>query len=130
MPLKKFFNHYFFWVLNYFLISHPSGAFREIDSVNSSLANVKKSKPLYGSVEWRYKNKLIGHIHGNRIVDIIFPKEIQSNLLLAPLIAQNKYAKNAISIYLRTYEDIDFSIKILTQSYNLIKSKTDKHETV
>jgi hypothetical protein len=130
MQFKKVFNHYFFWVLNYYLLPHPTGAFKKIDSIISSLPNVKKDKHLYGSIEWRYKNKPIGHIHGNCIVDILFPKEIQSRLLLDHRVAQNKYAKNGISIHLKANEDIDFAIKILTQSYNLVKSKTDKYGKV
>lgn len=130
MQLKNIFNHYFFWIVNYYLLPHPRKAFKEIDSVISLLPNIKKGQHLYGSIEWRYKNKSIGHIHGNRIVDILFPKEIQLNLLSDSRITQNKYAKNGISIHLKTGKDIDFAIKILTQSYNLVKSKTDKHETV
>lgn len=130
MQLKKILNHYFFWVVNYYLLPHSTGAFRTIDAVISSLPYIKKGKHLYGSIEWRYKNKPIGHIHGNRIVDILFPKEIQSNLLLDNRVSQNKYAKNGISIHLKNKDDIEFAIKVLTDSYNIVKSKTDKNERV
>ncbi len=130
MRFKKIFNHYFFWVVNYYLLPHPTGAFKRIDSTISSLPNIKKGKHLFGSIEWRYKNKPIGHIHGNRVVDILFPKEIQTNLLLDKRVTQNTYAKNGISIHLRTNEDIDFALKVLIQSYNFVKLKTDKHETI
>ena len=128
--MKKSFNHYFFWFVNYYLLPHPREAFKKIDSVISLLPNIKKGQHLYGSIEWRYKNKPIGHIHGNRIVDILFPKEIQANLLLDNRVTQNKYVKYGVSLYLKTNEDIDFAIELLTQSYYLISSKTDKNESV
>ena len=126
----KIFNHYFFWFVNYYLLPHPIEAYKKIDSVISLLPNIKKERHLYGSIEWRYKNKPIGHIHGNRIVDILFSKEIQANLLLDNRVTQNKYVKYGVSLYLKTNEDIDFAIELLTQSYNLITSKKDKNESV
>ena len=126
----KFLEHWFFWTIHYHLLPHPKGAFHKIDETISSLPNVQRGKHLYGSIEWRYKNKPIGHIHGNRIVDILFPKEVRTNLLLNSKIVPNKYAKNGISVHLNDADDIQLAIKLLIQSYNLVKSKTDKHEGI
>lgn len=124
--LKKRFGHYFFWIVHYYILPHPKKAFKRIDAAISSLSYISKGRHLYGSIEWRYKNKPIGHIHGNHVVDVPFPKEVQTDLLMNGRVVQNKYAKNGISLYLKNSEDIDFAIKLLQQSYNLVKLKTDK----
>lgn len=119
-------NHEFYWNLNYYILPHSKNAFIEIDAAISILPNITKGKHLYGSIEWRYKNKSIGHMHGNRVVDILFPTEIQSSLLKGNRVVQNKYAKNGISFYIKSSEDIKFAIELLTKSYTLIEHKIDK----
>ncbi len=96
----------------------------------SILPHVSREKHLFGSVEWRYKNRPIGHIHGNHVVDILFPKEIQLDLLKEGRVVQNKYAKNGISLYLKNSEDIPYAIMLLEKSYHLVKSRIDKHEKI
>ena len=127
--LKEFFIHHFFWTVNYYALPHPRNAYKIIDYAVSSFSGITKNRHIYGSLEWRYKNRPIGHIHGNRVVDILFPKEKQSYLLLFDdRIIQNKYAKNGISLYLKTNQDIELAIELLSQSYELVKQRTQSYD--
>lgn len=121
--ISKGFQHHFLWTINYYGFKCITDAFERIDKEISNFPHVTKGRHLYGSIEWRYNNKPIGHIHGNYVVDILFSSETKSQLLLEKGVYQNKYAKNGISVYLNTEEDIELAVKLLTKSYQLVKDK-------
>lgn len=121
-------SHAAFWLLNYYVLPHAGNAYKIIDKNIAALPGVTKARHLYGSVEWRYKNKPIGHIHGNRIVDISSPTKIQSEILREGMAVLHKYSRNGISVYLLKQQHVNYAIDLLLRSYYLIKPKIDKNE--
>ncbi|WP_190811446.1 luciferase family protein [Flagellimonas sp. S3867] len=121
--MKNSLSHYFFWSLNYSFLPPRLGVFQKIDSEISALHGITKGRHLFGSIEWRYKNRPIGHIHGNTIVDILFPKETKNLLIQQGRVQRHKYIKSGISLHIKSQSDVMLAIDLLKKSYQIIKEK-------
>lgn len=75
----------------------------------------------YGGMQFNYRNKEIGHMHGNGIVDIPFPREIKNKLLIEGKAYEHHTLKATgwISYYLNKNADPASPIELLKLSYNL-----------
>ncbi|MBS1910546.1 MAG: DUF5519 family protein [Bacteroidetes bacterium] len=64
----------------------------------------------------------IGHIHGNRLVDIPFPMSVRNELVEAGTASPHHVLPESgwISFYLRAPEDIGTAIALLRRSYDVV----------
>jgi hypothetical protein len=116
--------HQFFWFANYYLRPHVPGDFNVINRRISELPLITRNRHLFGSVEWRYNGKPIGHMHGNRTVDILFHPNIQSIILSEGRAEKNNYVGNGISVQIRRAGDVGYAFELLLKSYHLRKQTT------
>lgn len=90
-----------------------------------SWPDVMKQPHRFGGIEFCYKGKEIGHMHGNALVDILMPKSLR-NQFIASGKAQVHHmypSSNWISIYLETEKDVNNAIEALRMKYEyLIKN--------
>ena len=75
----------------------------------------------FGGVEYRLGTRELGHIHGDHLVDIPFPKKIRDEIVEAKLAEPHHILPKTgwISFYLRTDADIEKVIALLRRSYEI-----------
>jgi len=82
----------------------------------------------YGEAEYRLGKMEIGHIHGDSLVDIPFPKKVRDELVSAgraePFHVLSK--SGWVSVYLRAATDVERAIELLRLSFDLANQKAYK----
>lgn len=75
----------------------------------------------FGGVEYRLGTRELGHIHGDHLVDIPFPKKVRDEIVGAGLAEPHHILPETgwISFYLREEEDVQKAIALLRRSYEI-----------
>lgn len=75
----------------------------------------------FGGVEYRLGTRELGHIHGDYLVDIPFPKKVRDEIVGAGLAEPHHILPETgwISFYLREEEDVQKAIALLRRSYEI-----------
>ncbi len=75
----------------------------------------------YGGKEFRLDRRELGHIHGDRLVDIPFPKRVRDEIVAAKDAEPHHILPTSgwVSLYLRTADDVDRALRLLERSYSL-----------
>ncbi len=75
----------------------------------------------FGGVEYRLGTRELGHIHGDRLVDIPFPKKVRDEIVDAKLAEPHHILPETgwVSFYLRQEADIQKAIELLHRSYEI-----------
>jgi hypothetical protein len=83
----------------------------------------------FGGLEYRLGTRELGHIHGDHLVDIPFPKKVRDEIVNARLAQPHHILPETgwISFYLREVGDIEKAIELLHRSYEIaLKQKQAK----
>jgi hypothetical protein len=83
----------------------------------------------FGGVEYGIGKREIGHIHGDSLVDIPFPKKVRDAIVAAGRAQPHHILPDTgwVSLYLRQEADVEQAIALLRESYEIAikqKSKT------
>ena len=75
----------------------------------------------YGGLEFRLGKRELGHIHGDTLVDIPFPKGGRNEIVSAGEAEPHHILPNSgwISLFLRRAEDVETAIRLLERSLKL-----------
>ena len=75
----------------------------------------------FGGVEYRLDTRELGHIHGDQLVDIPFPKKVRDEIVSAGLAEPHHILPETgwVSFYLREEEDVQNAIALLRRSYEI-----------
>jgi len=86
-----------------------------------SWEGVSTSPHRFGGVEYLLGTRELGHIHGDYLVDIPFPKKVREEIVSAKLAEPHHILPETgwISFYLRENEDIEKAITLLHRSYEI-----------
>jgi hypothetical protein len=97
------------------------GARKEINTALLSWEGVTTQPHRFGGTEYRLGRREIGHVHGNRMVDIPFPKAIRDEVVQANLAEPHHILPDSgwISFYLHSTSDIPEAISLLRRSFEL-----------
>jgi hypothetical protein len=76
----------------------------------------------FGGVEFRYKNKELGHVHGEKLADFPFPKSVRDDLIQARLAEQHHVLPNSgwVSFWINGEQDIPNLLKLFKMQYDRI----------
>jgi hypothetical protein len=79
----------------------------------------------FGGVEFRVGRREIGHIHGDTLVDIPFPKRVRDELVAAGEAEPHHILPDSgwISLFLRKEDDVDRAIRLLERSMDLAQAQ-------
>ena len=107
------------------------GAQAFITRALTSWAGVTVQPHRFGGVEYVIGKREIGHIHGDHLVDIPFPKKVRDEIIAVGRAQPHHILPETgwVSFYLREQDDIDKAITLLHESYEIAqkqKSKTTK----
>jgi len=98
-----------------------AGAQERIISVVRRWEEVEIRPHRYGGFEFRLGKRELGHIHGDALVDIPFPKAVRNEIVAAGEAEPHHILPNSgwVSLFLRTAEDVETAIRLLERSLQL-----------
>jgi luciferase-like monooxygenase len=97
------------------------GAQQRVVAAVSRWAEVEIRPHRYGGLEFRLGRRELGHIHGDRLVDIPFPKGVRDDVVRAGEAEPHHVLPNSgwVSVFLDTDEDVERAIGLLERSFSL-----------
>ena len=105
------------------------GAQARISEAVTSWSGMTSQPHRFGGVEYVMGRREIGHIHGDHLVDIPFPKKKRDEIVSAGRAQPHHILPDTgwVSFYLRQETDVEQAIALLRESYEITvkqKSKT------
>jgi hypothetical protein len=104
-----------------------SNAQKIITQALTSWDGVSTASHRFGGLEYRLGARELGHIHGDHLVDIPFPKKVRDEIVKAGLALPHHVLPETgwVSLYLREDEDVQRAIALLHRSYEIaLKQKS------
>jgi Family of unknown function (DUF5519) len=97
------------------------GAQDRIREVVSGWEEVTAAPHRFGGVEFRLGKRELGHIHGDGLVDIPFPKHVRDEVIAAGEAEPHHILLETgwVSVSLRSNEDVERAIRLLRRSFSL-----------
>jgi len=89
-------------------------------------AGVTVQRHRFGGVEYMIGKREIGHIHGDHLVDIPFPKKVRDEIVTAVRAQPHHILPETgwVSVTLRQNDDVEKAVALLNESYQIaIKQK-------
>jgi Family of unknown function (DUF5519) len=104
------------------------GAKERIDAALQSWSGITSQPHRFGGTEYRLGRREIGHVHGDSLVDIPFPKKVRNELVTAGRAKPHHILPNSgwVSIYLRQASDVDTAIELMRLSFEIANVRTTK----
>ena len=98
-----------------------SGAGKRIIDAVSAWKGVVAQPHRFGGTELVVGKREIGHIHGDGLVDIAFPKRVRDDLVSAGLAEPHHILPESgwVSFHIRRAENVDAAVALLHRSYEL-----------
>ncbi|NJN98358.1 MAG: DUF5519 family protein [Anaerolineales bacterium] len=104
------------------------GAKEQITQALLAWEGVTTEPHRFGGTEYRLGRREIGHIHGDYLVDIPFPKKVRDEVVAAGRAEPHHILPKTgwISFYLRQPADVEEAISLLRQSFELAVKQRNK----
>jgi Family of unknown function (DUF5519) len=101
-----------------------------IRSTAATWAGVTEHPHRFGGTEFRLGKREIGHVHGDRLVDIPFPKKVRDEVIQAGLAEQHHILPESgwVSIWLRSSQDVENAMVLLERSLELARAQAARRE--
>jgi hypothetical protein len=103
----------------------PRGAQEKITKAVTAWEGVTLKPHRFGGVEYVMGTREIGHIHGDNLVDIPFPKKIRDEVVSSGRAQPHHILPETgwVSFYLREAADIERAIDLLEESYRIAQKQ-------
>jgi hypothetical protein len=101
------------------------GASKRIEERVLAWPGVEAQPHRFGGVEYRLGDREVGHIHGDYLLDIAFPKRVREELVAAGLALPHHLLPQSgwVSFYLREEEDVERAVDLLARAYELAREQ-------
>ena len=108
------------------------GAQEKITQVVIAWAGMATAPHRFGGVEYVLGTREIGHIHGDHMVDIPFPKKVRDEIVAAGRAQPHHILPETgwVSFYLRQDNDVEQAITLLHESYLIAMKQKDRSNPV
>lgn len=106
------------------------GAQESITAAVLGWAGMSAEPHRFGGVEYRLGTREIGHIHGDRMVDIPFPSRVRDELVATGRAEPHHLLKDSgwVSFYIHDAAGVDQAISLLRQSYEIAAAQRTKRD--
>lgn len=95
-----------------------------IDEAVTRWPDVRSGPHRFGGLEWTIDKTEIGHIHGNRQLDIVLPSKVRDELVATGQAEPHHiYPQIGITFYINESSDIERAIDLLHIAYDLIQER-------
>ena len=97
------------------------GASKQIIDTLLTWQGIETHPHRFGGTEFRTGKREVGHIHGDSLVDIPFPKKIRDEIVAAKEAEPHHILPETgwVSFYLREEADVERAITLLKRSYEI-----------
>ena len=97
------------------------GASKQIIDTLLTWEGIETHPHRFGGTEFRMGKREIGHIHGDSLVDIPFPKKVRNEIVVAGEASPHHILPETgwVSFYLREDGDVEKAIMLLNRSYKI-----------
>ena len=97
------------------------GASKQIIDTLLTWEGIETHLHRFGGTEFRIGKREIGHIHGDSLVDIPFPKKIRDEIVAAGEASPHHVLPDTgwVSFYLKEEGDVERAIDLLKRSYQI-----------
>jgi len=108
------------------------GAQDLITAALTSWQDVTVEPHRFGGVEYRIGTREIGHIHGDTLVDIPFPKKVRDEIVSTGRALPHHILPGTgwVSFYIRQEADVEKAIALLKESYAIARKQKSKADPV
>jgi hypothetical protein len=85
-----------------------------------SWPDVSVGEHRFGGREFRVGKLEIGHVHGNRVTDLPFPRAVRDELVASGKVSPHHHVPDSgwISFYFHSEEDIPFALALFRRNYD------------
>ncbi|PYI54326.1 luciferase family protein [Paenibacillus flagellatus] len=82
----------------------------------------------FGGIELRFDGREIGHLHGERLADLLFPKPVRDRLLAEGRAKPHHIVPDSgwVSFYIDSEEDIVQAVELFRLKYDLMTAKRNE----
>ena len=107
-----------------------AGAGRKIAETVGSWDGVTQAPHRFGGTEFRIGRREVGHVHGDRLVDIPFPRAVRDEVIGKRAAVPHHILPQSgwVSVYLEEPNDVDGAIELLRKSYEMAR-RAQTHTT-
>ena len=104
------------------------GAQKSITEAATAWPGVIAQPHRFGGMEYGIGKREIGHVHGDHLVDIPFPKKVRDQIVAAGRAEPHHILPESgwISFYLKQEEDVEKAIALLQESYQIAQKQKSK----
>lgn len=104
------------------------GAQERVTQAVTAWEGVKALPHRFGGVEYVIGKREIGHIHGDHLVDIPFPKKVRDAIVAEGRAQPHHILPETgwVSFYLRGEEDVEKAIDLLRESFEIAMRRKSK----
>jgi hypothetical protein len=108
------------------------GAAERIRASVNEWNGVKELPHRYGGTEFRLGKRALGHIHGDKLVDIPFPMNVRTELIEKGEVKRHHVMPESgwISFYIKTTEDIPKAERLFRRSYDIAVESVRKRKVM
>ncbi len=105
------------------------GAQTAITKEVTSWPGVTAAPHRFGGVEYVIGKREIGHIHGDQMVDIPFPKKVRDQIIAAGRAQPHHILPETgwVSFYLRQEDDVEKAIALLRENFEIAQKQKSKN---
>ncbi len=103
------------------------GAGKRIKDAVTGWEGVNARPHRFGGVEYRLGTREIGHVHGDHLVDIPFPRRVRDEIVSSGAAEPHHILPQTgwVSFYLREDADVLQAVKLLERSYEIARHQRD-----
>ena len=100
------------------------GARQRIQNAVLEWEGVTEHAHRFGGTEYRLGKREIGHIHGDALVDIPFPKAVRDELVASGRAEPHHVLPDSgwVSVYIRTEPNVQHAINLLKRSLDIARA--------
>lgn len=104
------------------------GAQERISAALLTWEGVSAHPHRFGGTEYRLGKRELGHIHGDRLVDIPFPTRVRDEIVAAGTAQAHHILPESgwISLYLRKNRDVETAVSLFERSYEIARKQLRK----
>ena len=104
------------------------GAQESITQAVTAWTGVTVKPHRFGGVEYVIDKRELGHIHGDHLVDIPFPKKVRDEIVAAGRAQPHHILPETgwVSFYIREENDVQNAIALLHESYEIAQKQKSK----
>ena len=104
------------------------GAQKAITAAVTSWDGVTAQPHRFGGLEYVIGRREIGHIHGNSLVDIPFPRKVRDEIVRAGRAQPHHVLPESgwVSFYITQEADVEQAIALLRESYEIARKQKSK----